>query len=544
CILNTAPGLCCTLQSCELVGLYQSGYREGVLALVLGGIVYPEDLASEEFKYPWPTPDMQIYKDYWPCGLERNIKNTPVKHAVFVQCLNASFGGIAEAEWMMDMVSIHPARKPSIDLHRSRKTSKPPIHFKPHCRTKLFRGSGLIAEDKKDTWKAIDYQPFIDHVLSVFGVDRCVFGSDWPVFENAGLDSVITSLKANGCLKGARHLIDFEADDWLTRDDVSRGLVTLAKHDLTFDLAVRHEHLPLVTTVVAKHPSLRFIINHIAEPIFTEGKKTDWWDDMEQIGKYPNVFCKISGLIAENKKNTWKAIDYQPFIDHVISVFGVDRCVFGSDWPVFENAGAKGCLKGARQTLDSEADGWITRDDVSKGIETLAKHDLTFDLLVRPHHLPLVPTVVAKCPSLRFIIYHIANPIFSEGRMTGWWDDMARIAKLPNVFCKISGLISEQKEGTWSSIDYQPKKDTYLIPRLLQHLLSVFGADRYVFGSDWPVFENIGVTYKENLAHTEKLMAKLDQNDRLKIFRENAIRFYKLDFYLIITKWDMFGLPT
>ncbi|WAQ98380.1 Y4MH-like protein [Mya arenaria] len=269
--------------------------------------------ALEKFKYPWPTPDMRIHKDYWPCGLEGNIENTPVKHAVFVQCLNASSGGTAETEWVMDMATRHPV---------------------------------------------------------IVGV---VAGLD---LTSSNLDSVITSLKAKGCLKGARHILDLDADDWITRDNVSNGL------------------------------------------------------------------------------------------------------------------------------------------------ETLAKHDLTFDLLVRPHHLPLVPTVVAKHPSLRFIIDHTAKPIFSEGRTTGWWDDMAQIAKFPNVFCKISGLISEQKEDTWRSIDYQP---------FIDHLLSVFGVDRCVFGSDWPVFENVGVTYKENLAHTEKLLAKLDQNDRLKIFRENAIRFYKLN---------------
>ncbi|WAQ98382.1 Y4MH-like protein, partial [Mya arenaria] len=118
----------------------------------------------------------------------------------------------------------------------------------------------------------------------------------------------------------------------------------------------------------------------------------------------------------------------------------------------------------------------------------------------RPHHLPLVPTVVAKHPSLRFIINHIAKPIFSEGRTTGWWNDMTQIAKFPNAFCKISGLISEQKEDTWGSIDYPP---------FIDHVLSVFGVDRCVFGSDWPVFENAGVTYEENLANTEKLLAKL-----------------------------------
>ncbi|WAQ98378.1 hypothetical protein MAR_022751 [Mya arenaria] len=78
--------------------------------------------ALEKFKYPWPTPDMRIHKDYWPCGLEKNIKDIPVKHAVFVQCLNASFGGTAEAEWVMDMATRHPPVCEFVKIHSRKMT--------------------------------------------------------------------------------------------------------------------------------------------------------------------------------------------------------------------------------------------------------------------------------------------------------------------------------------------------------------------------------------------------------------------------------------
>ncbi|KAH3842312.1 uncharacterized protein y4mH-like isoform X1 [Dreissena polymorpha] len=230
--------------------------------------------ALDKFPYPWPTADMSIYKDYYPCGLENAVADTPVQHAIFVQCLNCS---AEEAEWVMDMATRHPIIK------------------------------GVVA-----------------------GLD----------LTSTALAETINRLKPTGFLKGARHILDMEADDWITRDDVSRGLEILANHNLTFDLLVRPRHLQFIPQVVSKHPRLRFIIDHIAKPNFHDGKMGGWKDEMTEIAQFPNVFCKISGLISEQRTDTWRTIDYKPFIEHVLSVFGSERCVFGSDWPVFELVGA------------------------------------------------------------------------------------------------------------------------------------------------------------------------------------------------------------
>lgn len=230
--------------------------------------------ALEKFSYPWPTPDMRIYKDYYPCGIESGIEGTPVKHAIFVQCLN---GSVEEAEWVMDMATRHSIIK------------------------------GVVA-----------------------GLD----------ITSPKLEEVIQTLKPKGLLKGVRHILDMEKEDWITRDDVSKGLDTLGKHDISYDLLVRPHHLKYIPDVVGKHNNTRFIINHIAKPPVMSGKLEGWDDDMAAIAKFPNVYCKISGLISEQQPETWKQINFQPYIDHVLKIFGADRCIFGSDWPVFEMAGA------------------------------------------------------------------------------------------------------------------------------------------------------------------------------------------------------------
>ncbi|XP_053381304.1 uncharacterized protein y4mH-like [Mercenaria mercenaria] len=230
--------------------------------------------ALQKFSYPWPTPDRKIYKDYYPCGLENAVEGTPVKHAIFVQCLN---GSVEEAEWVMDMATRHSIIK------------------------------GVVA-----------------------GLD----------ITSPKLEEVIQTLKPKGLLKGVRHILDMEKDDWIARDDVSQGLDILGKHDISYDVLVRPHHLKYIPDVVSKHQNTKFIINHIAKPPVMTGKLDGWKEDMAEIAKSPNVSCKISGLISEQQPETWKQIDFQPFIDHVLTIFGPDRCIFGSDWPVFEMADA------------------------------------------------------------------------------------------------------------------------------------------------------------------------------------------------------------
>jgi len=132
---------------------------------------------------------------------------------------------------------------------------------------------------------------------------------------------------------GVRHLIDFESDDFLTRPDVHAGLAILEKHGLTFDLQsypATIKHIPLIA---GKFPKLKMVIDHIAKPHYMQATGFDSWAaDMGEAAKHKNVFCKLSGLV--NEVPFWTAESFRPYVAHCLAVFGPDRCMFGSDWPV------------------------------------------------------------------------------------------------------------------------------------------------------------------------------------------------------------------
>jgi len=132
---------------------------------------------------------------------------------------------------------------------------------------------------------------------------------------------------------GVRQLIDFQDNDFLTRPEVQAGLAILETHGLTFDLQsypATIQHIPLLA---AKFPKLRMVIDHIAKPHYMQGELfSEWAADMTAAAKWPNVYCKLSGLI--NEVPFWTAETYRPYVEHCLSVFGVKRCMYGSDWPV------------------------------------------------------------------------------------------------------------------------------------------------------------------------------------------------------------------
>jgi len=132
---------------------------------------------------------------------------------------------------------------------------------------------------------------------------------------------------------GIRHLIDFEADDFLTREDVHNGLAILERHGLTFDLQSYPATIPHIPLIAAKFPKLKMVIDHIAKPHFLQASEFDTWAaGMAAAAQYPNVYCKLSGLI--NEVPFWTAESFRPYVAQCLAVFGVDRCMYGSDWPV------------------------------------------------------------------------------------------------------------------------------------------------------------------------------------------------------------------
>jgi L-fuconolactonase len=157
----------------------------------------------------------------------------------------------------------------------------------------------------------------------------------WVDLTDPRLGHTLDRLQAHPRFKGVRHPVESEpAPNWLMREDVLRGLTELSRRDLPFDLLIRPVHLPLVPLVAERVPGLRMVIDHIAKPPIALGRMAGWAHDMEVAAGIPLVYCKLSGMITEADWKSWRADDLRPYVRHVFSLFGPERLMFGSDWPV------------------------------------------------------------------------------------------------------------------------------------------------------------------------------------------------------------------
>ena len=135
-------------------------------------------------------------------------------------------------------------------------------------------------------------------------------------------------------------------------------------------------------------------------------------------------------------------------------------------------------LSGVRHVVQDEPDGFMLRDDFRRGIAALAEFDLAYDILIYARQLPEALRLVEAFPSQRFVIDHIAKPSIRTHEIDAWRRDITAIARRPNVYCKLSGMVTEADWRAWTAEDLAPYIDA---------ALDAFGPDRLMIGSDWPV---------------------------------------------------------
>lgn len=154
-------------------------------------------------------------------------------------------------------------------------------------------------------------------------------------------------------LVGVRHQVHDEPDpDWLSRNDVLRGLAVLADHGLVYDLLVRTRELPAASRTVAALDGLSFVLDHGAKPPIAVGEVEPWATRLAELAALPNVACKVSGLVTEADWNAWTVDHLRPYVDRLIELFTPQRLMFGSDWPVCTlAAGYDDVLEAARACL-------------------------------------------------------------------------------------------------------------------------------------------------------------------------------------------------
>jgi len=176
-------------------------------------------------------------------------------------------------------------------------------------------------------------------------------------------------------------------------------------------------------------------------------------------------------------------------------------------------------LVGIRHLVQSEPDArWLCRPDVRRGLEALATAGHAYDLLVHPSQLPAAVETVQALPGLRFVLDHIAKPPIATGQLEPWRTDVRRLAAAPNVAVKLSGMVTEADPQGWTIADLRPYAEV---------VLDAFGADRTMFGSDWPVCLLAG-TYAQVAAAATELVDQLSAAERDAVFGGTAAAWYRL----------------
>ncbi|AUP80485.1 amidohydrolase family protein [Flavivirga eckloniae] len=176
-------------------------------------------------------------------------------------------------------------------------------------------------------------------------------------------------------------------------------------------------------------------------------------------------------------------------------------------------------LKGFRHVVQGEPDSnFLLRPNFLKGISILEKHHYVYDILVFPHQLGAVLEFVKRFPNQKFVIDHIAKPYIKDGFYDGWAVLMKEIGKHENVYCKLSGMITEADFTTWTPAQIHP---------YMNLILDAFGTERTMFGSDWPVCLVAG-NYKRVKELVVDFIAKTSSTEQAAIMGGNAIKFYNL----------------
>lgn len=157
----------------------------------------------------------------------------------------------------------------------------------------------------------------------------------WVDLQAEDITERLTDLSQFNKMKGFRHILQGEPQrDYMLRPAFKRGIGALHAFGFTYDILIFPDQLTYTKTFIEAFPSQPFVIDHIAKPYIRDHKIDDWKRDIRQLARYENVFCKVSGMVTEADWKKWNKLDFVPYLDVVLEAFGIDRLMFGSDWPV------------------------------------------------------------------------------------------------------------------------------------------------------------------------------------------------------------------
>jgi len=177
----------------------------------------------------------------------------------------------------------------------------------------------------------------------------------WIDLQDDAIDEQLSEWKSEKKLVGFRHVLQAELDtEYMLRPSFLRGISKLKNHEFTYDILIFPKHLATAQKFVAQFPDQPFVLDHIAKPYIKAGLIDEWKRDIKSLAKFENLQCKVSGIITEADWKSWTYEQIKPFLDIVFDSFGVERIMFGSDWPVCLVAGDYSEVKGIIETYTKD----------------------------------------------------------------------------------------------------------------------------------------------------------------------------------------------
>jgi L-fuconolactonase len=203
-----------------------------------------------------------------------------------------------------------------------------PDNLKPELESNDFHGSVAVQarQTLEETRWLLELVERSSWILGVVG---------WVDLRSPDVRSQLKTLAQHSKLVGIRHIVQSEPDDrFLLQPEFMRGISTLEEFNLAYDILIYTRHLPVAAEFVECFPRQRFVLDHLAKPPIKTGNIDSWAQGISRLAAFPNVFCKLSGLVTEADWRHWQPEQIIPFLDVAFESFGPDRLMIGSDWPV------------------------------------------------------------------------------------------------------------------------------------------------------------------------------------------------------------------
>lgn len=206
-------------------------------------------------------------------------------------------------------------------------------NFLPENLTHEMRAAGVSGSVVVQARQTMEETRSLLDLADTCEVIRGVVG--WaPISNVEGFAAAMEEFAGRNKLKGLRHVVQAEPDDFLLREDFNQGISAIRGTGLVYDILIYERQLLQAIEFVDRHPEQVFVLDHIAKPVIRDGVMEPWSSLIRDLAKRQNVWCKVSGMVTEADWATWTAQSLRPYLDVVAEAFGPGRLMVGSDWPV------------------------------------------------------------------------------------------------------------------------------------------------------------------------------------------------------------------